>query len=173
MVSSQKLVQIEQNLSDLKVCYDLTAEELKGSVVCPYCHYVLGDKERNVVGVLDNIEARIDTLSEEWTNTLLDTLSDPIVGEQKKFLSAEQQKVIDDFVASKVLPDRVDDFFVNAITTLLKGFEPVVINTHDFIGNLEALPPMDEAAFSNKIKSIVAGDTKGKDASKIRIVVKS
>lgn len=173
MVSSQKLVQIEQNLSDLKVCYDLTAEELKGSVVCPYCHYVLGDKERNVVGVLDNIEARIDTLSEEWTNTLLDTLSDPIVGEQKKFLSAEQQKVIDDFVASKVLPDRVDDFFVNAITTLLKGFEPVVINTHDFIGKLEALPPMDEAAFSNKIKSILAGYTKGKDASKIRIVVKS
>ena len=173
MVSSQKLVQIEQNLSDLKVCYDLTAEELKGSVVCPYCHYVLGDKERNVVGVLDNIEARIDTLSEEWTNTLLDTLSDPIVGEQKKFLSAEQQKVIDDFVASKVLPDRVDDFFVNAITTLLKGFEPVVINTHDFIGKLEALPPMDEAAFSNKIKSILAGYTKGKDASKIRIIVKS
>lgn len=173
MLSSQKLVQIEQDLSELKICYELTAEELKNSPICPHCNYNLGDNSKNVAGVLDNIETRIDTLIDEWTNTLQDTVSDPIVGEQKKFLSADQQAVIDTFVAGKKLPAKVDEFFVNAVTALLKGFEPVVIDTNEFIAKLEALPPMDEASFTSKIKSILAGYTKGKDSSRLRIVVKS
>ena len=54
--------------------------------------------------MLDNLEIRIDDLLAEWTKTLLDTISDPIVASQKKFLSAEQQKSIAKFIASGSLP---------------------------------------------------------------------
>ena len=121
---------------------------------------------------MDNIEIRIDDLVEEWTKTLLDTISDPIVASQKEYLGNEQKKAIEEFVASGSLPKRVDDFFVNAINALLKGFEPVVVDTDELMQKLEALPPLDENNFKAKINEIIACYTKGKDISKLRIVIK-
>ena len=118
------------------------------------------------------MEDRIDLMVAEWTKMLLDTLSDPIILDQKKFLKAQEAKAIDDFVSSGVLPKKVDDFFVNSINALLKGFEPVVIEMEDLMRQLEELPPMDESSFKAKINDIVAKYTKGKDTNKLRIVVK-
>lgn len=172
ILSGAKLTAIEQDMADLKVCYELTPTELKTSHICPHCHYNIGDRVSNVAGRLDNLETRIDDLVEEWTQTLLNTISDPIVSSQKGYLNAEQQKAVDDVVSSGTLPKRVDDFFVKAIKALLQGFEPVVINTADLTEKLEQLPPMDEASFKQKLNEIVEAYTQGKDSSKIRIVVK-
>ena len=172
ILSAAKLTDIETDMSGLKVCYELTPEELKSSHICPHCRYHLDDKVKNVYGQLDNIEIRIEDLMAEWTKTLLDTISDPIVASQKSFLSTEQQSAIDEFINTGALPKRVDDFFVKAINALLKGFEPVVIDTDDFMAKLEQMPPMDEASFKAKITEMIGAYTKGKDASKLRIVVK-
>lgn len=115
-------------MANLKVCYELTPSELKTTHICPHCHYNLGDQVPNVAGQLDNLDIRIDDLVTEWTQTPLNTISDPIVASQKEYLSVEQQKAIDDFIASGTLPKRVDDFFIKAIQALLKGFEPVVVD---------------------------------------------
>lgn len=172
ILSAAKLTDIESDMSGLKVCYELTPEELKSSHICPHCRYHLNDKVKNVYGQLDNIEIRIEDLMAEWTKTLLDTISDPIVASQKSFLSAEQQSAIDEFIDTGTLPKRVDDFFVKAINALLKGFEPVVIDTDDFMAKLEQMPPMDEDSFKTKITELISDYTKGKDSSKLRIVVK-
>lgn len=172
ILSAAKLAAIEQDMANLKVCYELTPTELKSSHICPHCHYSLGDKAANVAGQLDNIEIRIDELLEEWQQTLLDTISDPIVTSQKEYLSAEQQKVIDEFITTASLPKRVDDFFIKAIKALLKGFEPVVIDAKDLMDKLMKLPPMDETAFKQKLNELVAEYTKGKDEGKLRIIVK-
>ena len=172
ILSAAKLTDIETEMSGIKVCYELTPEELKTAHICPHCRYHLDDKVKNVYGVLDNLEIRIDDLLAEWNKTLLDTVSDPIVASQKKFLSAEQQQAIDDFIASGTLPKRVDDFFVKAINALLKGFEPVVIDTDDLMAKLEQMPPMDEASFKAKVNELISSYTQGKDAGKLRIVVK-
>ena len=172
IVSSAKLSAIEQDISSLKVCYELTPQELKTTPVCPHCRFSLDDNTKNVCGQLDDIENRIDNLLGEWTKTLLDTISDPIVASQKEYLSADQKKVIDNFENSGELPKRVDDFFVKAVTALLQGFEPVVINAEDLLKKLEELPPLDETAFESKIKDIIGAYIRGKDTKKLRIVVK-
>lgn len=172
ILSGAKLTTIETDLSSLTICYELTPIELKATHICPHCRFNLGDKVKNVMGQLDNLENQIDDLTTEWTKTLLDTISDPIVASQKSFLSAEQQKVINTFIESGELPKRVDDIFVKAINALLKGFEPVVIDTDELVAKLEQLPPMDEVSFEAKISELVGTYTKGKDASKLRIVVK-
>lgn len=172
ILSGAKLTAIEQDMAELKVCYELTPTELKVSHICPHCHYSLGDKDRNVRGQLDNLEIKIDDLVMEWTNTLLNTISDPIVVSQKEYLSAEQQKVVDDFISSGALPKRVDDHFVNSIKALLQGFEPLVIDTEDIIAKLDELGPCDVNTFKSKINLIVDAYTKGKDISKLRIIVK-
>lgn len=172
ILSGAKLTAIEQDLASLKVCYELTPAELKQNPICPHCHYSLEDKAKNIHGQLDNIEDRIDSLVTEWTNTLLNTISDPLVLSQKKYLNAKQAKTIEDFVSSGQLPERVDDFFVHSIQALLKNYEPVVIVAEDLMQNLEQLPPMDETAFKAKLNEMVSVYTKGKDASTLRIVVK-
>ncbi|WP_312640283.1 DUF6079 family protein [Hydrogenoanaerobacterium sp.] len=172
ILSGAKLTAIEQDMAELKVCYELTPTELKTSHICPHCHYILGDKAKNVSGQLDNIDIRMDDLIAEWTSTLLNTISDPIVVSQKEYLSAEQQKVVDGFISSGALPNRVDDHFVNSIKALLQGFEPVVIETEDIIAKLDELGPCDVATFKSKLSGIVDAYVKGKDTAKLRIVVK-
>lgn len=172
ILSGTKLGEIENDLSALKVCYDLTPTELKQSPICPHCRFNLGDKDKNVYGQLDNIEDRIEKLIAEWTKMLLDTISDPLVLSQKEYLNAKQAKVIDDFISEQKLPQRVDDFFVSSIQALLKNYEPVVIEVEDLVQKLEQLPPMDEAGFKQKLNELVSAYTKGKDASSLRIVVK-
>ena len=66
----------------------------------------------------------------------------------------------------------IDDHFVNSIKALLQGFEPVVIDTEDIVAKLDELGPCDVATFKNKLNSIVESYIKGKDAAKLRIVVK-
>ena len=172
ILSGAKLSELEQSMAELKVCYSLTPQDLKSSPICPHCRFSLEDKARNVAGQMEQMEDRIDLMVAEWTKMLLDTLSDPIILNQKKFLKAQEAKAIDDFVSSGMLPKKVDDFFVNSINALLKGFEPVVIEMEDLMHQLEELPPMDESSFKAKISDIVAGYTKGKDTGKLRIVVK-
>lgn len=172
ILSAAKLTKIEQDMANLKVCYELTPTELTPTHICPHCHYNLGDQVPNVAGQLDNLDIRIDDLVTEWTQTLLNTISDPIVASQKEYLSAEQQKAIDDFIASGTLPKRVDDFFIKAIQALLKGFEPVVVDAKDLMDKLTKLPPMDEVSFKQKLNELIAGYTKGKDEGKLRIIVK-
>lgn len=172
ILSGAKLSELEQSMAELKVCYSLTPQDLKSSPICPHCRFSLEDKAKNVAGQMEQMEDRIDLMVAEWIKMLLDTLSDPIILDQKKFLKAQEAKAIDDFVSSGMLPKKVDDFFVNSINALLKGFEPVVIEMEDLMHQLEELPPMDESSFKAKINDIVAGYTKGKDTSKLRIVVK-
>ena len=172
ILSAAKLTKIEQDMANLKVCYELTPTELKTTYICPHCHYNLGEQVPNVTGQLDNLEERMDDLVTEWTQTLLNTISDPIVASQKEYLSAEQQKAMADFITSGTLPKRVDDFFIKAIQALLKGFEPVVVDAKDLMNKLTKLPPMDKDAFKQKVNELIAGYTKGKDESKLRIIVK-
>ena len=172
ILSSAKLAEIEQDLAALKVCYDLTPAELKSNPVCTHCGFSLENKAKNVSGQIDAIEDRIEALVGEWTRTLLDTISDPLVLSQKEYLSTQQASVIDAFVEAGVLPQRVDDFFVKSIQALLKNYEPVVITVEDLVHKLEELPPMDETTFKAKLGDIISGYTKGKDAASLRIVVK-
>lgn len=172
ILSGAKLLELEQSMAELKVCYSLTPQDLKSSPICPHCRFSLEDKAKNVAGQMEQMEDRIDLMVAEWTKMLLDTLSDPIILDQKKFLKAQEAKAIGDFVSSGTLPKKVDDFFVNSINALLKGFEPVVIETDDLMHKLEELPPLDESSFKAKITEIVSSYTKGKDTGKLRIVVK-
>jgi hypothetical protein len=95
-----------------------------------------------------------------------------LVAASKEYLSPDQKKVIEDFISAGSLPDKVDDFFVKSIEALLKGFEPVVVDADELIQKLEAFPPMDETNFKHNVDELLKTYTKGKDASKLRIVVK-
>ena len=171
ILSTAKLGELETDLSGLKICYDLTREDLKKSHICK-CGFTLDEHSKNVFGQLDNIENRIDATLEEWAKTLLDTISDPLVASSMEYLPVKQKQIVQKFISAKEFPAKVDDFFVKAISQLLQGFDPVVVDADEMVQKLEQLPPMDETTFTTKIKEFLETYTHGKDTSKLRIVVK-
>ena len=170
--SAAKVDAIDTELASLKVCYDLTSDMLLTTHFCTKCNFVLGSNDAPVKGKIADIEDRIDTLLDEWSQTLYNTLSDPLLGEQMTYLKPQQRTVIDQFLKTKKLPEKVDNYFVDAVAALLEGFEPVSISAEEFIDKLDALGPCDIDTFKNKINELLKDYTKGKDAEKLRIVVK-
>lgn len=172
ILSTAKLVEIETTLANLKVCYELIPGMLRSSHICPKCGFMIVEGGVLVLGQLDSIEDKIDCLLIEWTNTLLNTISDPLVLVQKDYLKPEQKKVINDFLKNKELPVIIDNFFIGSINTLLKGFEPLVIHTEEFMEKIDSIGPCDVDTFTVKLMDIISAYTKGKDKEKLRIVVK-
>jgi hypothetical protein len=167
-----KLTKVETDLAALKVCYELTAEIMKTKHICPKCQFTLGGNEPLVKGAVEEIEDRIDTLVAEWATTLHNTIQDPLVLAQKQFLKADQQKVIDDFVNSKALPEKVDTFFITAVKALLEGFDAVTMDGAVFVDKLVALGACEPDTLKTKFNEIIDGLSKGKDKSKLRIIIK-
>jgi hypothetical protein len=172
VLSATKLKTIETDLSALKICYELTPELLKTSHFCPKCGFQIGGSDPLVKGALEALEERIDALADEWTATLLNTISDPLVLEQKSFLTAEQRTAIDTFIESKTLPEKIDPFFINAVKALLKGFDAVTVSGAELVDKLAALGACDVDTFKSKIDEVVVGLSEGKDKSKLRIIIR-
>jgi len=173
ILSKAKFDAIDTAIANLTVCYQLSPIDLKSSSTCPHCHYRLGDAAPNIEGRLDYIEEQIAELLDEWTTTLLNTIDDPLVLGEKRYLEPQQQKRIDSFVADRKLPERVDDKFIDAIEALLKGFEPVYIDGKDLAQELAKLGPSTAGDFKKKLEDIVAGYIAGKDPENLRIIVRS
>ncbi|MDR1603357.1 MAG: DUF6079 family protein [Gracilibacteraceae bacterium] len=156
-----KLKALEGDLAALKICYEITPETLKSTHICPKCGFTLGGGDPLVKGAVDRIEERLDILTDEWTTTLLNTINDPLVFEQKQYLTAEQQKAVDGFVTGKKLPEKIDQFFITAVKALLEGFDAVTVNGAELMDILIALGACDADTFRRKIDEVVAGLSKG------------
>ncbi|MEH7239092.1 DUF6079 family protein [Bacillus sp. JJ1562] len=172
ILSTIKLVEIENMLANLKVCYELTPAMLKSSHICSRCGFTIGETSNSVSGQLDKIEDKIDELLNEWNTKLLNTLSDPLVLTQIDYLKPEQKKNINIFLQTKKLPSTIDNFFISSINALLKGFEPVIINSEELLSKIDEIGPSDIETFKNKVIEILSVYTEGKDKDKLRIVVK-
>ena len=172
ILSPSKLDGIEKDLSKLKVCFELTGEMLKTTHFCTKCHFLMGEGDLPVKGKLDELDERMDNLLAEWTTTLMNTVSDPLVLDQKKYLTPDQQSALNAFLKAKTLPEKIDTFFIGAIEALLQGFEPVTINASELIDKMDAIGPCDVDTFKARVTAVVDGYTKGKDKEKLRIIVK-
>ena len=170
--SASKVDAIDKELSSLKVCYSLTTDMLKANHVCTKCGFTLGNGDAPVQGRISEIEDKIDNLLEKWSQDLYNTLSDPGLTEQMNYLKPQQRTVVLEFLHTHKLPEVVDTFFVDAVSALLEGFEPVAIIAEDFLDKLEALGPCDTDAFKGKISELLKEYSKGKDPEKLRIVLK-
>lgn len=173
ILSASKLDDIEKELTSLRICIELTPDMLKTNHTCKHCNFMLGSYDMPVAGRLNAIEDKIDNLLTEWTTLLLNTLSDPLVLEQEQYLSKEQQKVIRNFLDSKQLPSKIDNFFVEIIEALLEGFEPLIITSKDIIDKMVALGPCEYETFNLKLKDIISEFSKGKNKERLRIVIKN
>lgn len=159
---------VNTKLSALKVCYECTDAEMQAQPKCVHCHYSPTDNDPVVTGQLNALEERLDEINEKWREILLGTLSDPMLEERKKFLSADKQPIIATFLQTKKYPDDLQSF-CTAVKEVFAEFECVMLNEGDFMEEILSWGTLTPAVFMQKVQTYVDKLTKGKNKDDIRL----
>jgi hypothetical protein len=176
MMPTQQLRAFENGLFALKTCFSLTKVDLDADPICPHCAFRPLEETAGgapVAAVLRNLDEQLDELVRDWTATLIANLEDPTVAENVELLTDPKgKKAVGQFLEGRELPDPVDAVFVKALQEVLSGLQKVVLSReslhHALIsGGL----PCTVGEAKERFESHLSEATKGKDPSKVRIVI--
>jgi hypothetical protein len=169
-----QLNDFQNRLAELKTCFSLTVEDLKGTPVCPHCRFRPAEEPVKVPAeaALRQLEDDLERLYEDWTRTLAANLEDPTVKENIYLLKPEQQKALETVVREQQLPYVVDAAFVKAVQEVLSGMEKVLVKVDDLKKALGVGgTPCTISEFQKRFEDYVQSLTRGRDPGKVRIVL--
>lgn len=127
-------------------------------------------KSSEVLNVKD-LKSELGEILEQWTDTLKETLDDPMVKKKMNLLDDSAQKMLADFKSGTIGLAKDNVLRIrNAIMDLHKGLEKVELSLENMKGAFNKPLTPDEAieAFRDYIDQIA----KGKERDKIRIILK-
>lgn len=168
----QRLSKIQDKIGSLQTCYNLTPKDMENNFVCPHCCFKPNEKGYPVYGVIDNMEMEIEELYEDFTRTIIDSIEDPMIKDNIAYLKPDQQKTINKLLKDRKLPEIVDNNFITAVNTLLKGLEKIEIDTDTLIKAITGEGPVTVEDMMKRFKKYIETVTRGKDESKVRIIIK-
>ncbi|NLJ38119.1 MAG: ATP-binding protein [Candidatus Atribacteria bacterium] len=171
----QQLESFQQKLSEIKSCFNLTNHDLNTSPVCPHCGFnPLAEKPLAYSApiFLRNLDDELDTLFNNWTQTLLDNINDSTNKNNLNLLKPDSRNRINDFMEKQILPDDVDLEFVKIINEVFSGLVKVKVSLSELkdallFGGSPATPEEIRKRFENYLNEIM----RGKDPKKVRIVL--
>ena len=160
--------------TSLRSCFALTKDELQASPTCPHCGYRPINEPKTVAAgkVLAEMDDELDHLIENWTKALLDNLSDPVTQETLALLKPKSRKLVEDFVAAGQLSDELPPTFITALNEVLSGLIKIPI-TLDALQQalLAGGSPATPEEMKKRFDAFLTDLSKGKDSSKVRIVL--
>ncbi len=174
LMPASQLSDFQNRLAGLKTCFALTEQEMQPTPVCGHCGYkpVSDEQRRPASSLLVDADNRLDKLLAEWSNTLLDNLKNPTTRASVELLPAKRRKLIEAFVSAAELPDDLKQDFIQALQEVLSGLSKVVLKLDDLrAALLEGGMPAPPAEIKKRMEEFLANLTKGKDATKVRIVL--
>ena len=121
---------------------------------------------------LDSVEDDLDNLYQEWTGIIINSIEDPMVSENISYLKAEQQKEVKKLLTTRKLPTVIDRDFILAVNTLMQGLEKVEVSIDDMKKAIAGDGPVSVDDMRERFERYISELTKGKDKSKVRIIIK-
>ncbi len=170
----KQLTDFQHRLAELKSCFALVENELQATPICPHCGYkpALESPAQSVSTLLDTLDEQLDKLLESWTNTLLNNLEDPTTKSNIELLKPKAREKIQQFVKSRTLPDELDRDFIQAVKDALSGLFKVSIKLEDLKSKLLSDgAPITPAELKKRFEEYLEQITKGKEPSKVRIII--
>src|SRR5690606_8460585 len=82
LMPTSQLTSFDDKLDKLKSCAALVESELSASPVCPHCQYRPSNEQGDLLpaaNVLKQLDDELDRLLENWVQTLVENLEDPII----------------------------------------------------------------------------------------------
>ncbi len=175
MMPTQQLTDFDNRLLTLRSCWSLTKQDLDMRPLCPHCGYrpVEEPTSSAVAKLLDDVDEQLDRLADEWTRTLLGNLEDPTVTANIELLTDSKGKAaLAAFLKERKLPTSIETVFVKALQEVLSGLQKVVLKKDDLhAALLRGGAPCTVSELRERFEAHLAELNKGKDSSKIRIVI--
>lgn len=174
LMPRQHLTDFQNRLAGTKSCFALTEQDLDAAAECPHCSFrPAAEPVAAPAGqVLSGLDDELDTLLSGWIETLLDNLGDPTTKEHLELLKPEPRKLVDAFIASRMLPDDLDHNFIHAVKEVLSGLSKVVVTTEELrAALLSGGSPATLGEMKKRFEEYLDDKAKGKDPSKVRIVL--
>lgn len=174
LMPAGQLASLQQRIAALQTCFALAENDLQTTPICPHCGFrpVPGTEDINAGSLLAAIDEELDSMVTSWTATLLSNLEDPTTRSQLDLLGPDQMKLVGAFVASRKLPDPLPAEFVYAVREALSGLAKVVVHTNALkVALAGSGAPATLADLRQRFEDHLIELTKGKDPTKVRIVV--
>lgn len=173
LMPRQHLTDYQNHLAGLKSCFALTEQNLEVSPICPHCRFrPMEEIGGSASQQIDSMDEQLDHLVEQWTNTLLNNLDDPMTqANVKELLHEDDRQIIQSFMESKELPDSVDGNFVQTLKTILSGLQKVPIKKEEFLKIVSSIGPSTPNEIKQAVNDYIDKLTKGTDQAKVRIVI--
>src|SRR5690606_2595916 len=170
----QHLADFQNRLAGLKSCFALIEAELGTAATCRHCGFKPDAEQIDALGidVLNKLDADLDELIGDWTQTLLANLNDPTTKENLGLLKDDARKLIDNFTKDKGLPDNLTQDFVQALKEVLSGLIKVSVSSDELRrALLSGGSPATPAEMKKRFEEYLDHLTKGKEPGKVRIVL--
>ncbi len=175
LMPRQHLLEFQNRLGEVKSCFALTEQDLDATPVCPHCNFRPGTEQAAVTAasVIEDLDSELDKMAESWTQTLLTNLEDPTTKERiRKVLTPHQRKIVEAFLESRTLPDKIDQDFLNAVKEALTDLTLVPVKITDLRDALlSGGSPTTPAEMKKRFEEYLDGVIKGKESGKIRIIL--
>jgi DNA-directed RNA polymerase subunit F len=173
LMPRQQLTDFQNKLAGLKSCFNLTEKDLNSSPVCPHCQFrpsIEGEVQASVL--LDQMDAQLDQIIDQWTATLLNNLEDPVMqANVNELLQEDSRKLVQDFISTKELPQPLNSDFVQTVKTVLAGLQKIPVRKSELVEKLAEIGPASPAELKSLLNDYVDSLTRGKDPAKVRIVL--
>ena len=170
----QRLVDLQNQLGELRTCFELTEYDLEKSATCPHCGFkpITESLFPSATTVLNSLDRKLDEMVEEWTQTLLANLEDPTTRDNLSLLKPEVRQIVDSFMRSRTLPDPLDQDFIDALQEALSGLTKVAVSIDELRNALLAGgSPITLAEMKRRFEEYLDSLVRGKERSKVRIVL--
>ena len=121
---------------------------------------------------LTSLKNDLDKIHKSWTKSLLNDLADPVIQSNFELLKGPQKKMLKDFMSAKELPDEISMEFLAAIQQALSGLAKLPVRLDDLKKAL--FPdgsPATPAEFKERFAAYLDQILKGRDATKVRLVI--
>lgn len=175
LMPTSQLTAFEEALNGLKSCSSLDEPTLNTVPVCPHCQFRPTAEQLLLFPAaqcLQKLDKDLDLLRAGWQQTLLDNLDDPFTQESLGLLPPAFKKLIDTFLTSRKLLDPMTTEFANALQEALSGLEKITVKGDEIKQSLlQGGSPTTPDDLRKRFDIFLNDRCKGKDASKLRIVV--
>jgi hypothetical protein len=175
LMPRQQLSDFQNRLAGIKSCFALTEQELAASPVCPHCNYKRSTEPptASASAILDSLDGELEKIVQNWTQTLLSNLDDPITRGNLSLLKPEQCKLVDSFIKKRAIPDKLDQDFIHALQEVLSGLTKVSVKIADLHeALLSGGSPATPAEMKKRFEEYMDQVARGKEPGKVRIVLK-
>ena len=121
---------------------------------------------------LEKLDNDLDAMHQAWSAALIDNLEDPVTRSKLELLQETERAALQNFMATRRLPEPLDNAFVQALKDVLSGLVKVSLTATDLQNALrQSGGPATPEEMKRRFAEYVDKQIRGQDPSKVRIVM--